>query len=186
MKKPFLIGEKIYLRPLEPEDAPVLSEYINDPEVRATLQMYLPQTNAQTLAFVQGQGAGKSSADVVLGIALKENDRLIGATGLHELDWKCRRTSWGISIGAKDCWNKGCGTEAARLMIKYAFETLGLNRVYLRVYDYNPRAIRAYEKAGYKREGLLRQDHYHAGKFWDVWLMGILRSDYDAMQPTNA
>jgi len=186
MKKPFLIGDKIYLRPLEREDAPVLSEYINDPEVRATLQMYLPQTEAQTLAFVEGMGAGKSATDIVFGISLKENDRLIGATGLHSLDWKNRRASFGISIGEKDCWSKGGGTEATRLINKYAFETLGLNRVYLRVYDFNPRAIRAYEKAGYKREGLLREDHFNAGKFWDVWTMGILRADYDAMQPTQA
>jgi len=186
MKAPFLIGEKIYLRPLEREDADTVKQYINDPDVRATLQMYLPKTHLQEVEFVEGMGAGKSNTDIVLGIALKKDDRLIGTTGFHLIDWKNRRTSWGINIGAKDCWNQGCGTEAARLMVKYAFEELALNRVYLTVYDFNARAIRAYEKAGYRREGLLRQDIFKAGKFWDVWTMGILRADYDAMQPTQA
>ena len=186
MKTPFLIGEHTYLRPLEREDAPLVGQYLNDPVVRATLQVFQPKPQLAELEFIEGLCAGKSANDIVLGIALKENDRLIGTTGFHQIDWKNRRTSCGICIGAKDCWNKGHGTEAARLMVKYAFEELAMNRVWLHVYDFNPRAIRAYEKAGYRREGLLRQDIFKAGKFWDVWLMGILRSDYDHMQPTHA
>jgi [ribosomal protein S5]-alanine N-acetyltransferase len=186
MKTPFLIGQKIYLRPIEREDAPAIGQFVNDPEVRATLQMFTPKTQQQEREFIEGMGAGRSNTDIVLGIALKEDDRLIGTTGFHQIDWKNQRASYGIAIGAKDCWNKGCGTETTRLMVKYAFEELALNRVYLTVYDFNTRGIRAYENAGFRREGLLRQDIFKAGKFWDVWLMGILKEDYDQRQPTKS
>lgn len=186
MKTPFFIGEYVYLRPIEREDTALIQQYVNDPEVRATLQMYQPKSEIAELDFIEGMCAGKSATDIVLGIALKENDRLIGTTGFHQIDWKNRRACFGINIGAKDCWSKGYGTESTRLMVKYAFEELAMNRVWLNVYDFNPRAIRAYEKAGFRREGLLRQDIFKAGKFWDVWVMGILRADYDHMQPTHA
>jgi hypothetical protein len=71
-------------------------------------------------------------------------------------------------IGDKREWNKGYGTEVTRLLTRYAFETLNLNRVWLRVYEFNRYAIRAYEKAGYRREGVLRQDHFSDGPYWDT------------------
>ena len=64
-------------------------------------------------------------------------------------------------------------------MTGYAFETLNLNRVWLHVYEYNERGIRAYEKVGFKREGVLRQDRYHAGRYWDTITMAILREEWE-------
>ena len=179
MKTPFLAGEKVYLRPLEREDAPVLLAYINDPDVTRTLTFYRPVSAESVAEFIAKTGTDRNF--VGFGIALKENDRLIGATDLRIGDYKDRNALFGISIGAKEEWNKGYGTEATRLIVGYGFQTLNLNRISLRVYEYNPRGVRAYEKAGFKREGVLRQEIYRDGRFWDAYVMGILRSEWDAV-----
>jgi RimJ/RimL family protein N-acetyltransferase len=118
-------------------------------------------------------------ANVTLGIALKNDDRLIGTIGLSPADPRERKAELGISIGAKEEWNKGYGSEALILILRHGFETLNLNRISLRVYEYNARAIRAYEKTGFIGEGTLRQDAYRKGRFWDTIVMSILRSEWD-------
>ena len=118
---------------------------------------------------------------MALGIVVKSGDKLVGATGLHRMDFKNRHASFGISIGDKTEWCKGYGSEATFLMVKYGFETLNLNRVWLYVFEYNQRGIRTYEKAGFKREGLLRQDRYHEGRYENTILMAILREEWDAL-----
>ena len=179
MRSPFLTGTKVYLRPLEREDAPRLVPWINDAEVTRTLEVFYRPMNIQTeLEFIEN--IYKSEHDIVLGIAVKATDALIGATGLHRLDFKNRHTSFGIFIGEKAEWGKGYGTEVTTLMTGYAFETLNLNRVWLHVYEYNERGIRAYEKVGFKREGVLRQDRYHEGRYWDTITMAILREEWEA------
>lgn len=178
MRNPFLVGEKIYLRPLERDDAPILLPWVNDPDVIATLRMYTPKNLQNELEFIER--TSKSDTEIVLGIALKERDKLIGSTGLHSIDWKNRHCEFGIVIGDKTEWGKGYGTETTRLMVNYAFETLGMHRVWLRVYEYNQRAIRAYERAGFVREGLLREDRYHNGRFFHTIVMGLLRSEWEA------
>ena len=176
MKTPFLIGERIYLRAFEPDDAAMLKQFICDPEITRTLMAYRPYTIQQELEFIEK--ATKQENDIVLGIATKADDKLIGSVGLHRIDWRDRRCEFGIMIGAKEEWNKGFGTEATRLITRYAFETLNLNRVALRVYEHNARAMRAYEKAGFRKEGILRQDAFREGKYWDAIMMGVLRSDW--------
>lgn len=84
----------------------------------------------------------------------------------------------GIGLGEQDCWGKGYGTDAMRLILKYAFTELNLFRVSLNVFEYNPRAIRSYEKAGFKHEGRIREFLHKDGKYYDLIYMGILRSEW--------
>jgi len=176
MKNPFLIGTKIYLRPLEKEDAPSLQGWINDPDVRRTLNMYRPMNLQDEEEFITR--STKSEHDLALGIVVKSQDKLIGATGLHRMDFKNRHASFGISIGDKTEWCKGYGTEATSLMVKHGFETLNLNRIWLNVYEYNQRGVRAYEKVGFRREGVLRQDTFRDGRYWDTIAMAVLREEW--------
>jgi RimJ/RimL family protein N-acetyltransferase len=80
-------------------------------------------------------------------------------------------------IGDKTCWNQGYGTESVRLLCQHGFNTLNLNRIFLHVFESNPRAIRAYEKAGFTLEGRERQAEYKDGKFIDVLRMSLLKSE---------
>ena len=177
MKNPFLVGTKVYLRPLEREDAPLFVPWLNDAAVTRTLEIFYRPINLQTeLDFIDN--VYKSEHDIVLGIVPKDTDTLIGVTGLHRLEFKHRRAVFAICIGEKGAWGKGYGSETTALMTGYAFETLNLNRVGLEVYEDNEPGIKAYEKVGFKREGILRQMMYREGRYWNKLIMSILREEW--------
>ena len=105
--------------------------------------------------------------------------KLVGDCGLRFIDWKSRKAEFFITIGEKQFWDKGLGSDALRIVIRLAFDKMNLNRLWLTVLVDNPRAVRCYEKCGFVREGLLRQESYVDGKYRDVLLMALLREDYD-------
>lgn len=106
-------------------------------------------------------------------------DRLIGDIGLDIVRWSHGEALVGISIGDRDFWGKGFGTDAMQVILRYAFQELNLRKVSLSVYSYNLRAVRSYEKAGFRHEGRERQVLLRAGQRWDVLFMGILRSEWE-------
>jgi RimJ/RimL family protein N-acetyltransferase len=179
MKNPFLIGATIYLRPLETEDAATLVPWFNDPDVSRFLMRHRPLTFAEEVEFLRR--IAESPSDLVLGMALRSDDRLIGTTGLKEIDVRNRHAEFGIAIGDRNYWGKGCGTEATHLVIRHAFETLNLHRVSLRVYEYNDRALKVYQKVGFRIEGRLRQDTFLEGRYWDTVVMAVLREEWEAV-----
>ncbi len=107
------------------------------------------------------------------------DDRLIGFVGLGGINWNNGDGFVGIGIGEADCWGQGYGTDAMRVLLRFAFDELNLHRVSLSVYAYNPRAIRSYEKAGYKIEGHARQVVNRDGARSDEVFMGVLREDWE-------
>ena len=108
-------------------------------------------------------------------------DRLIGEITIW-VNW-VESNGWvGIIIGERDCWGKGYGTDAMHLLLAYAFTELNLFRVTLGVFAYNPRAIRSYEKAGFKPEGVMRGEVFREGRRDDGIYMGILRDEWLATQ----
>jgi len=180
MRRPFLIGNIVYLRPLERSDAAPITGWINDPEVTGTLQTYRPMTLEAEEEFIATNT--RSEHAVVLGIVVKASDQLIGVTGLEGIDFKNGHAQFGLFIGEKGEWGKGYASETTELMVAHAFDTLNLNRVWLHVYENNDRAIRAYEKVGFQREGVLRQETYRQGRYWDTVVMAILRQEWRARQ----
>jgi RimJ/RimL family protein N-acetyltransferase len=181
VKNPFLVGDRVYLRPLEKEDAPLFVTWLNDREVARTLLRHHPINLPAEEEFI-AQACARDDA-LALGIVLRETDRLIGSAGLMQINWRNRHAGFGILIGAKEEWGKGYGTEATALVVRHAFETLNLNRVWLHAYEFNPRGLRAYEKAGFKREGVLRQDTFCDGRYWDTVVMAVLRDEWQPPAP---
>jgi RimJ/RimL family protein N-acetyltransferase len=94
------------------------------------------------------------------------------------VNWGGRDAFVGIAIGERDYWGKGYGTDAMRTILHYGFTEINLRRVTLTVFEYNPRAIRSYEKAGFRHEGRLRQFLNREGRRWDMLYMGILREEW--------
>jgi RimJ/RimL family protein N-acetyltransferase len=178
MKNPYLIGSQVYLRPVEMSDASVIVPWLNDPAISRTILHRRPLNLRNEEEFLERMS--RSEQDLVLGIALKADDRLIGATGFHQIDPRNRHACFGITIGIPEAWGKGYGTEATQLMVRHAFETMNLNRVWLQVFEYNLRALRTYEKIGFKKEGVLRHENYREGRYWDTLVMGILRHEWEA------
>jgi RimJ/RimL family protein N-acetyltransferase len=107
--------------------------------------------------------------------------RLIGSIGLDGIRWQHGDTFVGIGIGERDYWGKGYGTDAMRIILRYAFVELNLHRVSLDVFEYNPRAIRSYEKVGFTIEGRQRQVLNRDGRRWDMIYMGILRQEWEKL-----
>ncbi len=107
------------------------------------------------------------------------DDRPVGFIDLGGIDWSARGGWVAIGIGGRDDWGKGFGTDAMKVLLRYAFEELNLHRINLGVFEYNPRAIRSYEKAGFRHEGRQRDTLHRAGKYWDLLFMGILKSDWE-------
>lgn len=106
----------------------------------------------------------------------------IGFIELNGYDWVDRSAWVGIGIGDADFRGKGYGTEAMTLMLKFAFLVQNLHRVNLGVFSFNPRAIRCYEKCGFKYEGVERDYIFKDDQYWDAHLMGILRPEWEALQ----
>ena len=106
------------------------------------------------------------------------DDRLLGFIDLVVDNWPARDAFVGIGIGEREFWGKGYGTDAMNIVLRYAFTEVNINRVSLNVFDYNPRAIRSYEKAGFRHEGRMRSYLNKEGKRWDMLFMGILREEW--------
>ena len=114
-------------------------------------------------------------------IKTKEDDKVIGEIGLSDFQGKHINAFVGISIGEPENWGKGYGTDAMKAILRYGFCMLNLNHISLTVFEYNPRGVRSYEKAGFKLEGVQRQFLNRDGRRWDMYRMGILKSEWDEM-----
>lgn len=108
-------------------------------------------------------------------------DQYIGFLGLW-VDLIHREAWVGLGIGERDFWSKGYGTDMMRLCQRYVFSELSMERLSLGLFEYNPRALRSYEKCGFRLEGRTRQDTLREGKRYDSLWMGILRAEWLQIQ----
>ena len=170
-------GDRIYLRPVELADEPLLRRWFNDPQNWRTLKRFWPINEQREREFIEK--LYKSPDDLSLGIVVREGDVLVGVTGLHGLKGPNRSATFGIALGEREYQGRGFGAEATRLMIRYGFEELNLNRIGLTVFAGNERAIHTYRRAGFVREGRLRQTLYRNGRYHDELCYSILRSEWE-------
>ncbi len=178
-----ICGKHVRLRAVERSDLPYFQEWLNDPEVTEGLSTYLPLSMADEEQWFDRASRQEPEAKP-LAIDLRQNGgwRLIGDIGFFNIEWVNRSAEFGIFIGDKSVWNKGLGTESVQLLLEHGFETLNLHRIYLRVYSTNARARRSYEKVGFVLEGTLREAVYRQGKYADVLVMSVLRSEWSAVE----
>ncbi|AEH50746.1 GNAT family N-acetyltransferase [Pseudothermotoga thermarum] len=172
-------GEKIRLRPIEMSDLDRLLN-INDSDIRANLALVFPLNRIREEEWIRSLYS--EDRNIVFAVEPIDETKLIGTVGLHSINWVNRTAEFGIAITDKNYWNKGLGTEATLLILRYGFLTLNLHRISLHVYEYNKRAIHVYEKCGFKHEGVLREARYYNGKYHDVIVMGILADEFLQMQ----
>ncbi len=176
-----IYGERIRLRASERSDLQQFAAWLNDPEIRQGLAHYRPFSMVEEERWFENMLDRPADEHPMVIEVLEGEDWLaIGNCGLMLFDWRIRMAEAGIFIGEKRLWNQGYGSEAMTLLLRHAFETLNLNRISLHVYETNLRAIRSYEKVGFIHEGRLRQAEYQDGRYVDVVLMSVLRSDWQA------
>ena len=178
-----IVGKQIRLRAIEREDIPIFVRWLNDPEVRQYLEMYLPMSAAEEEQWFEAQL--KDDTSRIFGIETEEG-RLIGNIGLHKLDWKNRNALLGIVIAEKEYWGRGYGTDAVTTLLDFAFNEMNLHRVSLSVFEFNERAVRCYEKCGFRHEGRAREALFRDGSYHDHFLMAILREEFISEDQSNA
>jgi RimJ/RimL family protein N-acetyltransferase len=169
-------GRLVRLRAREPEDEPLLYRWFNDPEVTRHLTIRYPLSHSAERAFIERvSDVGYNNAS--FGVETLSDSRLIGGIGLEHVSPENRSAELGIALGDKTYWNGGYGTDAMRVLCRFGFEQMNLHRIELDVYADNVRAIRVYEKVGFKHEGTRRQALYKYGAYHDVLLMGLLEGE---------
>jgi len=174
-----LKGERITLGPVKREYIESYLKWFNDPEITRYLSMFRPFTRMMEEDWIENL---KNRDDtIVFAIIIPDEnnvEKLIGNCGLHAIDWKNRVAEVGITIGEKEYQSKGYGTEAMEILLEYGFKTVNLNRIQLRVYEFNSRAINSYNKIGFVNEGRMRQAIFINGEYHDVIFMSILQEEW--------
>jgi len=173
-----ILGELVALGPLDRKLLPIYQRWMNQFDMLRTLD-FPPQPltlEAETDWFE----AAARSTEMYFTIYERSSWRPIGNLDLRAIDFRNRSAEFGITIGEADCRGKGYGTEATRLTLDFAFTALGLHSVTLAVFAYNPGAIRAYEKAGFRKIGRRREAKWMGGRLWDIIYMDCLATEFES------
>jgi RimJ/RimL family protein N-acetyltransferase len=171
-------GKLVRLRGYEKSDLNDLMRWWHDEEVTKFISAAVfPASSIEEERFIENIASGKDVANGEFAIETLSEQRYIGTIGLHNIDWLSRHAQLAIVIGDKEYWGRGYGTDAVRLLLRLAFDRMGLHRVELFVFTFNERAIACYEKCGFRREGILREHVFKLGAFTDVLIMSILASE---------
>lgn len=171
-----LKGENIYLRLMEEKDVPYRVKWINDPEIRHTLNFDYPISEIGTKKWLHSVAGNPTRRDFIA--CDVETDKPIGYGGLLGIDIKNGKAESYMGIGEKNLHGKGVGFEIRKILLDYAFNELDLNKVYAYVWKENTPMIKLNEKVGFQIEGLLRQDILSHGEKRDRYIMGILKNEY--------
>ncbi len=170
-------GRRTVLRRHQPVNLEAFQRWYADPEVvRLTRYQEGPMNPDEVERFFRARVLGPDS--LAFAIHDRASDRLIGTCALSQLDGDNGSALYHITIGEKDCWGKGYGTEATELVLGHAFGRLGLHRIALAVFAFNERALRSYRKVGFVVEGRSRDAIWRDGRYWDEIQMSILEDDW--------
>ncbi len=183
-------GVSINLRAIKEEDLPLAVEYLNDPEIilNADDDPAMPTSLEKQKEWFAGYNKAKGVKDGVEFAIETKDGRYIGCCGTNEIDFKNRVAKVGIFIGPRENLGKGYGSEAMRLLVDFLFKEMNMNKVTLNVFGYNKRAVKSYEKCGFRLEAVGREAMYRFGRYHDEYTMSLLRDEHigDAPALTDA
>ena len=170
-----LVRERIYLSPRNVEDVEIFTEWMNDFYVTDyTGRSYRTVTLEEEKDYLERVNKDKSTFSIID----LETNTLIGTIGLHSVDNINRTATLGIFIGNRNYWSKGYGTEAIQLILDFGFNYLNLRNIDLALMEFNQRALKCYQKCGFKEIGRRRKSKFINGKYYDSILMDILAEEF--------
>jgi len=174
-------GKLVRLSAYDPEElSKALPRWFRNSEyfrLLSSSMMPLPSPKSAA-AWIEKEVLEFSPATYFFSIRTLADDKLIGDLSLEVVDWSGRDAFVGLGIGETEYWGQGYGTDVMSILLRFAFLEINLRRVTLTVFEYNPRAIRSYEKAGFRHEGRERKVLNKEGRRWDMLVMGILREEW--------
>lgn len=166
----------IYIRPMTYDDIDDIVRWRNSDGVRKFFIYRGDFTHENQIDWMKNHVETGEVAQMI--ICLYESDKPIGCVYIRDINQTHKKGEYGIFIGEDDARGKGIGTKAAKLMLRFGFEELGLHRIYLRALEGNDRATKSYENAGFVKEGFLRDDVFVDGEFLSVTWMAAVRDNY--------
>jgi RimJ/RimL family protein N-acetyltransferase len=174
-----IVGKRVRLRAINEDDLPRFVDWFNDPDVTQGLARIMPINLQEERRWFE-DSLRKDVFERPFSIDVLEGDTWlhVGSCGFFNHDPQAQQAELGIVLGDKRYWDQGLGTETVNLLLQHGFETLNFQKITLRVFEFNPRARKVYERVGFVLEGRLRRDVYRRGRYWDTLVMGILRMEW--------
>ena len=177
--KNLLVGEKIMLTSINEEDVLEFQKWYNDVSFMRNYDIVsaIPKNIEDVKELVSD--IRKSNTAYIFAVKNLQQKELIGVTGFEDISWNNGTALIYIGIGGEKHRGCGYGKEALKLTIEFGFEELNFHRIHLTVLEYNEPAIKLYEKLGFKREGVYREFIHRDGRRYDMYLYGLLRSEWE-------
>ena len=176
-----LEGQKTRLRAYTRDDLPLRRAFLNDTDLHRLVYPAIPfPSRPEDQEQWYESLDAKSREQYSFAIETRDSTEYIGCCTVYDIDLKNRLASVGLFIG-KEHWRKGYGSDALRVILRFCFREINLNKVALKTYSFNTPAIQCFEKLGFKTEGVLRQELFRDGQFHDTLAMGVLRSEWDTI-----
>ncbi|HLQ60610.1 MAG TPA: GNAT family protein [Candidatus Acidoferrales bacterium] len=176
MYGPVIQGKLVRLRPPRPEEAAQMASWFEDLEVTERLLRRFPPTLAQEQEWLEK--SGKDANTIIW--AVEFDGRLVGVTGIHDIDWAQQHAVTGTLIGDKSAWRKGLAGELMQLRTEFAFRQLTLRKLNSGYVEGNEASWRAQRKSGYREVGRRRQEQFRDGRWLDLVMTEVLREDWAA------
>lgn len=173
-----IYGQRVTLRPYREADAETMLALNDQPNIRKLTGTHTVFTLDQIHHYIGLYSDPDVDDRAGFIIAQPETLDPLGEVVINNIDFDNRSANIRIVLFSEEHFGQGYGSEAMRLMVDFGFRTLGLHRIELGVYNFNPRAIHVYEKIGFKREGVLRDSLFFEGAFHDQIVMSILESEW--------
>ncbi len=173
----FIVGERIYLREVRLSDVNEnYRRWVNDPEVTRFLEIrYVPHSLDNIRKYVEMMDGNPD--EIFLAICLKDDGKHVGNIKLGPINRIHRFADVSLLIGEKSIWGRGVATEAIRLLARFAFDVLNLHKLKAGCYAENKGSAKAFLKAGFTPEGILRKQWQVNGEYQDELLFGLCRED---------
>lgn len=172
MKNQFLEGKKIYLRGIEENDLIKIHDWLCDPDFTRYLFQGDRPPNMSIMKEDFNNNA-RNTFEIVFAVVTKNNLH-IGWAGLYEINWISRKSELRFFIGEKKFWGKGYTTEVVSLLKDYAFNKLNLHRLYGGTNIENKGSVKVFKNNGFFEEGILKEEHFRNGKYYDVIRFGLV------------
>ena len=165
-------GQQIYLRPITAEDTELAVRWRNQPVVVENFIYRKPVSREDHINWLENK-VFKGLVHQFI-VCRNEDGLPLGSIYLQNFEEENKKAEWGIYLGEEQAYGKGIGTEAAKLLLNYAFEELGMHKVVSRVLAHNQASIRMNEKAGYMKEAYLKDELFLDGQFEDLIFFGAI------------
>jgi diamine N-acetyltransferase len=167
-------GDLVLLRAIEREDLANYVTWLNDPLVLEYFGNVVPMSQEQEEKWY----AGMLKDPTVCNFASEFEGRHVGGAGFSSINGRHRSAEVGLFVGLQDLWGRGLGRDTLQTLLCFGFAEINLNRIFLRVFAGNKRAVHLYETIGFQHEGCMRQAEYRHGRYHDLLWMGVLRDEW--------